>query len=399
MNISTGKLQLAVFALVTAAFTNIYLPQPILPVLQKEFGVTPVQVSMMVSVVILGIVVSNLFFGYLSDKVGIHPILAAGGVFVAAGGVLCASTHSFSLLIACRFVQGLFIPALTTSLAAWLARSLPPQRLAVVMGSYVSATVLGGLGGRLLGGWIHPPLHWRYAFLSAAVFIFATMLLAVAVLPRSSGKTYSRTVDRGEGRTGYLSLLARRELLLIFGCGAGGLMIYSPIFNYLPYRLAAAPFGFSTEMITMVYFVYLLGIFMGPFAGRLSNRFGGGAMLVTGALLLGLSLALLLTPYLAAVVLGLLGVCAGFFTIHAVAVGMLNRKVREGHGRANALYVLWYYAGGWLGITGAGFAYEYAGWDGVVGFAMLCLVIPVSAGILEKKEESRAVDIGPIPHS
>ena len=26
------------------------------------------------------------------------------------------------------------------------------------MGSYVSATVLGGLGGRLLGGWIHPPL-------------------------------------------------------------------------------------------------------------------------------------------------------------------------------------------------------------------------------------------------
>jgi YNFM family putative membrane transporter len=32
-------------------------------------------------------------------------------------------------------------------------------RLNVAMGAYVSATVVGGLGGRLLGGYLHPPLH------------------------------------------------------------------------------------------------------------------------------------------------------------------------------------------------------------------------------------------------
>jgi len=61
-----------------------------------------------------------------------------------------------------------------------------------------------------------------------------------------------------------------------------------------------------------------------------------------------------------AVLLGLLGICTGFFTIHASAVGALNRKLSWGQGRANALYVLFYYTGGWLGITGTGFAYRLA---------------------------------------
>lgn len=141
-----GKIQLAVFALVSASFTNIYLPQPVLPVLQSEFHVSPVQVSLTVSFVILGIVLSNLFFGYLSDHYPIHPILMVGGLFVATGGVICSLTHDFNLLVGARLLQGLFIPALTTSLAAWLARTLPAERLSVVMGSYVSATILGGLG-------------------------------------------------------------------------------------------------------------------------------------------------------------------------------------------------------------------------------------------------------------
>ncbi|MBI9084148.1 MAG: MFS transporter [Desulfobacterales bacterium] len=377
------KLQFAVFALVSASFTNIYITQPILPVLQEEFGVTPVQVSLTVSAVILGIVLSNLFFGYLSDRVSIHPIILVGGVCVAAGGLVSALTHNFSVLVGARLFQGLFIPALTTSLAAWLARTLPVRRLSVVMGSYVSATVLGGLGGRLLGGWIHPPFHWRYAFISASVLILTATLLALMALPRAPVKK----TTSGKTGDGYLSLLKRRDLLPVYFCGAGGLLIFSPVFNFLPYRLAGVPFQFSTELITLIYLVYVLGIFLGPLAGRISNRFGGGNALMAGTFVLGLSLALLLIPSVVAVIVGLLGVCAGFFTIHAVAVGLLNQKLSGSHGKANALYVLFYYAGGWIGITGAGFAFQKAGWNAVVGFVMCFLMIPLITGILESRSK------------
>ncbi|MBW2655181.1 MAG: MFS transporter [Deltaproteobacteria bacterium] len=304
------KLQLVVFALVSASFTNIYITQPILPVLQDEFGVTTVQVSLTVSVVILGIVISNLFFGFLSDRISIRPIILTGGFCVAIGGLISALTHDFKILIAARLFQGLFIPALTTSLLAWLARTLPGKRLAVVMGSYVSATILGGLGGRLLGGWIHP------------------------------------------------------------------------------YRLSNAPFYFSTELITLIYFVSVVGIFLGPIAGLISNRFGSGNTMIVGTSVLGVSFVLLLIPSIIAVIFGLLGVCVGFFTIHVVAVGLLNQKLTNSHGKANALYAVFYYAGGWLGITGAGFVFQEMGWKGVVFFVMCFLVIPILTGLFEKRAGS-----------
>ena len=332
------KIQLAVFALVSASFTNIYLPQPVLPILQSEFQISPVQASFAVSFVILGIVLSNLFFGYLSDRYPVKPIIVVGGIFVAAGGFVCALTHNYTVLVGSRLVQGLFIPALTTSIAAWLARTLPAKRLSVVMGSYVSATILGGLGGRLLGGWIHPPLHWRYAFTTASVLILVTTVMAVLILP-ASGEKEIVDVRSSNGKETYFSLLKRKELLLIYACGAGSLLIFSPVFNYLPYRLSHPPFDLSTETITLVYLVYVLGIFLGPLAGRLSSRFGGGVMLLSSSVLLGASLMLLLLPSITAVVVGLLGVCAGFFTIHTVAVVLLNRKLTCSHGKANALYV------------------------------------------------------------
>lgn len=379
MKTGTFRLQMTVFALVSASFTNIYITQPILPVLQEEFLVSPVQVSMTVSAVILGIVISNLFFGFLADRISIQPIILTGGICVAAGGLVSAWTHDFRVLIAARMFQGLFIPALTTSLAAWLARTLPGERLGIVMGSYVSATVLGGLGGRLLGGWIHPPFHWRYAFLSAAGLILISTVMAIVILPRSNKK---ETVHRQE--QGFITLLLRKDLLLLYACGAGGLLIFSPVFNFLPYRLAGPPFHFSTEWITLIYFVYVLGIFLGPLAGRISNSLGGGRTLIIATLVLGGSLALLLIPLVPAVILGLLGVCAGFFTIHSVAVGLLNQKLSGSHGKANALYVLFYYSGGWLGITGAGYGFQEFGWAGVVGFVMCFLVIPLFTGIMEK---------------
>ncbi len=122
-----------------------------------------------------------------------------------------------------------------------------------------------------------------------------------------------------------------------------------------------------------------------------SNRFGGGNTLIAGTCILGLSLVLLLIPSVVAVISGLLGVCAGFFTIHAVAIGLLNQKLSSSHGKANALYVLFYYAGGWLGITGAGFAFQQVGWGGVVGFAMCFLVIPFVTGLFEKKSDSARI--------
>ena len=79
-------LQAVVFGLVAAAITNVYLTQPVLPVLQTEFGVSPSQASYTVSAVILGIALANLPFGWLADRVPVRSLILAGGVWSAPPG-------------------------------------------------------------------------------------------------------------------------------------------------------------------------------------------------------------------------------------------------------------------------------------------------------------------------
>ena len=218
------RLQFIVFALVAAAFTNIYVTQPLLPVLQSEFSADMVLVSFSVSAVIFGIALSNLPFGFLVDRWPIHPIIMTGGALVAAGGLVCAVTNDLWILIGARFLQGVFIPPLTTCIAAYLAKTLPVARLNVVMGSYVSATVLGGMCGRLIGGWIHSPLHWRYAFVSASALTLLASVVAVRGLPRPS-----REAGRLYQAVGLWELLKRRDLWRIYLCAAGSFAIFSSV--------------------------------------------------------------------------------------------------------------------------------------------------------------------------
>jgi YNFM family putative membrane transporter len=374
-------LQVLVFSLVASAFANVYITQPVLPVIRGEFGVSASVASLTVSAVILGIALANLPFGMLADRFPVQVLILVGGLVVAGAGLVCAATPYLGMLVAARFVQGLFLPALTTCLAAYLAANLPLERLNVVMGSYVASTVVGGLIGRLLGGWIHPPLHWRYAFVTASVLLVATSLVAARWLPPEERRS---DVD---GAVGFGSLLSRADLRRVLLAPFGGFFVFSSIFNYLPFYLAAPPFGASTEMITLLYLTYLLGVLMGPVSGKISNRLGNGATIILGCGIFALAILITLIKSVAAVVAALALVCTGFFTIHAAAAGALNRKLASGHGRANSLYVLVYYLGGAGGISVSGYAYGAWGWPGVAGLGFLMLSLPLYTGLKERRGE------------
>jgi YNFM family putative membrane transporter len=375
--LSFFTLQTLVFGLVAAAICNVYITQPVLPVIQAEFGVSPSQASYTISAVILGIALANLPFGWLADRFPVRRLILVGGAVVAAAGICCAATSNLTVLVAARFVQGLFVPSLTTCLAAYLSANLPLDRLNVVMGSYVSATVAGGLGGRLLGGWIHPPLHWRYAFVTASIFLALATLAAFMWLPAGKG---GEKAGPGEG---FLALVSRPVLRRIFLVAFGGFFVFSSIFNYLPFYLSKPPFNASTQVITLMYLSYLIGVFIGPLAGQLSNRIGNGGTMVLGSVVFAGAIACTFIKSLAAIVVALALVCAGFFAIHAAAAGSLNRQLTSSRGRANSMYVLAYYLGGAVGITLSGYAYSFAGWPGVAALGLLMLAIPFATGMTE----------------
>jgi YNFM family putative membrane transporter len=159
------------------------------------------------------------------------------------------------------------------------------------------------------------------------------------------------------------------------------------MFNYLPFYLSRPPFAARTEVITFMYLAYLIGIVMGPVSGRLSNRMGSGVTIVLGSVLLAAAVAATLIPSLAVIVASLVLMCASFSSMHAAAIGLLNRRLTSSQGRANSLYVLSYYLGGAAGITASGYAYDSYGWNGTVGLGTAVLLLPLSIGFLEIMQE------------
>ena len=366
--------------LVTCAFATIYITQPVLPVLQAQFAIAPSVASMSVSAVIVGMAVTTLPIGMLVDRYPARPLMIVGACTVAAAGAVCAATPSFPVLVGMRAVQGAFIPTLTTCVAAWLSRTLPAKALNVAMGTYVSATVAGGLGGRLLAGWAFPPEHWRYAFITVAGALFVVTLLVAPRLAEPAPTRPGRAAS-----TPILRLVRRRAQMLAQVAGFGAFGAFSTLFNYFPFYLSRSPWDLSTPTITALYLVYVAGLFMGPFAGRLGDRIGNGAVMAAGAIVLMIALSATLVVSIPALIASLVGLCAGFFAIHAAAVGALNRDLEGERGKANALYTLFYYVGGAVGIAAGGELYAHFGWPGIVAVALAMAVLPLGVGLVESR--------------
>jgi YNFM family putative membrane transporter len=221
------------------------------------------------------------------------------------------------------------------------------------------------------------------------VLVLLATLAALKYLPSED-----RKVSVGAQEDGFAALLKRPELLRIYSVAFLSFWVFSALFNYLPFYLAGPAFNASTQRITFMYMAYILGIIVGPLSGKLSNHLGNGVTMVLGAVVFALALAATHIMNLWAVIAGLSGVCVGFFAIHSAAAGSLNQKLKSSHGRANSIYVLFYYLGGSAGITVSGYAYQHFDWPGVTGIGMLLLAVILAAGIVEikagrKRQKSR----------
>lgn len=355
-----------------------------LPILETQFGVSPAKASLSVSAVIIGMALSTLPVGVLADRYPARRLLITGACVVAGAGLVCATTSRFPTLVLMRGIQGAFIPMLTTVVAAWLSRSLPTRALNVAMGTYVSATVAGGLGGRLLGGWAFAPAHWREAFFTVAfALLVATLLVAMRIVEPS------RIGPHATERTRFVRLAIRRPQVLAQAAAFGAFGAFSTAFNYFPFYLSTAPWSLSTPTITSIYLAYVAGLGAGPIAGRVANRFGNGVVMSAGAIVIALALSASLIAVMAVLVASLVVLCIGFFAVHAAAIGGLNRALSGERGKANALYTLFYYLGGAAGIGAGGNAYAHFGWPGIVAVCLALSLLPFFTGIIAWREHAR----------
>ena len=193
-SISTKKAQLTIiFLTVFIYLVGFGIIIPIIPILSRDFGATPLQVGLLLAVYSGMQFFFSPFWGKLSDRFGRRPIL----IFCLAGEgfsyLLFAYARSLEVLFLARIFAGFFGASLSTA-SAYISDITPPHERSKGMALIGAAFGLGFVVGPALGGglalWgqhISPEKHFdtSFAALWVAGICFANFVFSLKYLKES----------------------------------------------------------------------------------------------------------------------------------------------------------------------------------------------------------------------
>ena len=127
--------------------------------------------SFTVTVYILGFVVGPLLFGPLSDIKGRLFILRFTTVSYLAFTVACALSRTLGMLVAFRFMAGVFGSAPMVIGGGVVADLYEPGQRTRPMAWYSTGAAIAPTLGPAMGGVITGSLNWRWVFWIAAILV------------------------------------------------------------------------------------------------------------------------------------------------------------------------------------------------------------------------------------
>jgi YNFM family putative membrane transporter len=368
-------------ALVTAAFCAfaiLYCVQPLLPILASVFNVTPAQSSLSLSVTTGVLAIGMLASGIASEMLRRKPLMATS-LFVSALLTICtALAPTWHLLLLTRVLTGLTISGLPAVAMAYVSEEIDPASGGLAMGLYVGGTAFGGMTGRLISGIITDLLSWRWAIGIIGGLAMCGSILFLVLLPPSRQFT-PHSPNFEQLKSSLFSHFQSRGLPMLFSMGFLLMGSFISIYNYLGFRLMAAPYYFSQTAVGLLFTVYSVGMFSSAWAGHLAARRGRRAVLFAMVILMAAGVLITMAHAIWAVLTGLAVMTFGFFAAHAVVSAWIGVSAQSAKAVASSFYLFCYYAGSSVIGTSAGVFWSARGWPGVTAIvgALLALALAV----------------------
>ena len=308
-----------------------FMVAPVLPKLAFLFQVPVRHVSFIEPAYLLSYGIATLIYAPLSDKYGRLPviIISLSGFIVLTA--LTAFSRSVNQMIIFRLLTGLSAGGVAPTTIGWIGDRFPYEKrghaLGVFFGFMAGGTALGSSAGALLTA----VTGWQMLFRIVAL----TGLLILAVILANRKKIIQ---EKNKQQGSFCSMIAafgnlvrlprgrRTYLFVLFNS-----MFHSGIFAWTGY-LFFKNYHLSEKGIGLALLGYgIPGLFLGPFLGRLADKFGRNRIIPIG-ICLGASSAIMLSMSLplAASCIFIASLSLGFDMTHplfaAIITTLSNQK-------------------------------------------------------------------------
>ncbi|KAG2743791.1 MFS general substrate transporter [Suillus brevipes Sb2] len=254
----------------TFIVANLYYCQPLLIEFSKSFDVTYEEVSRIPTLVQAGYLVGLLLISPLGDLVRRRQLvllLVAASTTLTIGLAVTTDARVFEAL---SFLIGVVTvtPQILMPLAADLA---PPERRASALSVVLSGLMLGILIARVLAGVIGNFTTWRVVYYMSIGVQSLVLIGAYLMLPDYPSKNRDLTYFQilfSMAKYAVTEPLVIQVAIINIASSA----CFTSFWVTLTFLLGGQPYYYSTLIIGLFGLVGMLGVLVGPFAGRLIDR-------------------------------------------------------------------------------------------------------------------------------
>jgi DHA1 family bicyclomycin/chloramphenicol resistance-like MFS transporter len=262
---------------------SLYILVPALPILTKTFVTDVSAVQLNVSLFMVGLAISQLVTGPLSDRFGRRPVLLTGLGLTVVATIICIFAQTLPQLIGGRFLQALG-GATGMVMARAIIRDLyPRERVGGMISLVIAVMMIAQMLSPLIGGLIETSFGWRaifYVMAGTSVVVAACIAFGlpetrrVAAARSDSGFLKDvRALSSSRAFMGYVLCQMLASAIIFTFAGAGPYIVV----NQMGRTTAEYGLWFATSGVA-----YMLGNLVSV---RLSPRFGLDRMIWLGIVL------------------------------------------------------------------------------------------------------------------
>ena len=204
---------------------------PLTPSLVEGFGLTRLQVALIVPSIYVGGLFFSLPGGRLADRLGVRKSLLGGLTLGAVGLLAAAGAPRFFAFLFFLFLAGIGWSIVNPALGKGIMDVFPVRERGVAMGIKQMGLTLGGLAAALALPAIATVLGWRAAILACGAVVAMPVLAAWPVLAPLDAGSVAAT---GPRRAADWSWARRPAVLVFFGGGLLLGMVQAAVLSYLP---------------------------------------------------------------------------------------------------------------------------------------------------------------------
>ncbi len=271
-----------------------YVLASLLAPIQKELGISDTQAGGLASAFMVIYMIAALPVGWLADRGGRPPWIAAGIFLWSLATAASGLARSYWQLFLARATVGIGESCYGAISPSFVEEHFPPERRGRVLGLFSMAIPVGSALGFVLGGEIGERLGWRPAFWIVGI---PGLILAFFAWRLKDPKSGARTARENPPLSDYFSLFKIPSFTLVTLAGAamtfslGGLAVWMPTYYVREWGMSLGKAGSLFGGITVL--SGILGSLAGGWISDWILKFNSRAyFLVSGlGMLIGLPLA------------------------------------------------------------------------------------------------------------